>query len=305
MNHGALSRFRRAARWEAWAVAALIVTALALDDSQARSSGINGFSGNPATNGGAICNACHSGGQTPQVSLDGPTLVAPGTVHTYTLTIMGGQEVAGGLDVSATSGSLVVTDPGTQLKSGEITHTSPRPVDGNKNVTFSFNWTAPVVEGAAMLYGAGNSVNLASGNGGDRAASDSLAITVASAPAGPGESSGLGAAPLRVTARDPLTGEMTLSYETGCETESNNLYFGPLSLVSNHNWNGEVCDIGTGGELLSFNPGSRSFFFVVVGRKGSDEGSYGTDLQGGAEVERPPFDGNTCGQLQVLTDRCD
>jgi len=203
MDHGRLSRIGKTTRWGVWAIAALVVAVLPLSDLLARSGGINGFSGNPATNGGAICNQCHSGGQTPQVSLDGPTLVAPGTVHTYTLTIMGGQEVAGGLDVSATSGTLVVTDPGTQMKSGEITHTSPRPVDGNKNVTFSFNWTAPVVE------------------------------------------------------------------------------------------------------LLSFNPGSRSFFFVVVGRRGADEGSYGTDLLGGINVERPAFAGNTCGQVQVLNDRCD
>ena len=55
----------------------LLLPFAALIKPQASSSGINGFSGDPAT-GGLTCNKCHSGGATPSVTLSGPTLVQPG-----------------------------------------------------------------------------------------------------------------------------------------------------------------------------------------------------------------------------------
>ena len=127
------------------------------------------------------------------VTLSGPTLVEPGSTNTYTLTISGGQEVAGGLDVSAAGGTLSVTDPETQVLDGEIVHTVPRPVDGNLEAVWSFNWTAPMAPGSTTLYGAGNSVNLAQGTNGDNASSDTLEITVSS-----------GTALFRVNAGGPL-----------------------------------------------------------------------------------------------------
>lgn len=135
------------------------------------SSGYDGRSGNPATNGGQTCNQCHSGGITPTVSIDGPAIVLPGDVATYTLTISGGQEVAGGFDVSAISGTLSPL-PGAMdvyLRGVEVTHTEPKPVDGAGEVAFSFQWTAPTTPTLTTLYGAGNSVNLADGSRGDRA----------------------------------------------------------------------------------------------------------------------------------------
>jgi hypothetical protein len=277
----------------------------ALNEPRARSGGIDGYSGNPATNGGSICNACHSGGQTPTVALDGPTLVEPDSESTYTLTITGGQETAGGLDVSATSGTLVVVDPATYLRNGEITHNDPRSVDGDGAVVFSFNWRAPAGEGVATLYGAGNSVNLAQGNGGDFPSSDVLTIIVEGGASSPGEASGDSLAPLLVTARDAVTGDLSLGYETGCESTGANVYYGPLSAVSTHGWTGETCATGTGGSVSGFNPGSGSFFFVVVGNKGGDEGSYGLGRQSGVASERPAYPENACGQQQTLADRCD
>src|SRR3990172_1566682 len=50
-------------------------------------SGITGYSGNPATNGGAICTNCHSGGIVPTVTLSGPPSVAPSATNSYALTI--------------------------------------------------------------------------------------------------------------------------------------------------------------------------------------------------------------------------
>lgn len=140
------------------------------------SGGISGYSGNPATNGGATCTLCHSGGIVPSVSLSGPNSVAPGSTHTYTLTISGGQEVAGGLDVSVTGGMLTVSAAGTKLLNNEITHTASKPA-ANGEVTFSFDWTAPV-SGSVTMYAAGNSVDGQSGAQGDNSAATQLSIAV-------------------------------------------------------------------------------------------------------------------------------
>ena len=46
-------------------------------------TGIVGHSGNPATNFGMSCNACHGGGVQPIVSLSGPTTLGPGESAIY------------------------------------------------------------------------------------------------------------------------------------------------------------------------------------------------------------------------------
>lgn len=143
---------------------------LALQTAQAFSFGITGYSGNPAT-GGAYCGACHGSGNTPQVTILGPTVVQPGSTHTYVLRIRDGQETAGGLDVSASAGMLAVSDPGTYLDGGgKITHAAPRAALPGGDVVFTFNWTAPLTSGSATLYAAGNSVNLNGSPSGDAAA---------------------------------------------------------------------------------------------------------------------------------------
>jgi subtilisin-like proprotein convertase family protein len=113
----------------------------------------------------------------------------------------------------------------------------------------------------------------------------------------PGESSGASYAPLRVTGRDDVTGDISLSFETACGATSNNIYFGPLSAVGSAGWSGEDCAIGTGPTYDYFNPGTGSYFFVVVGNDGSAEGSYGS--------LRPPYGADSCGQTQTLMNSCD
>ena len=112
---------------------------------RASSGGINGFSGEF----GIDCNVCHTGGQAPAVVIDGPTLVFPGTVNSYTLTITpnGLTQRMGGLDVSADGGSLIVTDPGTYLLADEVTHDDPRVLDGNNQIVFTFDWMSPLTDG--------------------------------------------------------------------------------------------------------------------------------------------------------------
>jgi hypothetical protein len=287
------------------AVAFLALPLVALVRVEGSSGGITGYSGNPST-GSLDCNKCHDGGVTPTVTLSGPTVVEPGSTHTYTLHIEGGQERAGGLDVSASAGTLSVVDAGTQLLEGEIIHSVPQPVNP---VTFdslwSFNWTAPLTAGSATLYGAGNSVNLFQGPGGDAAQTDVLVITVAT-PGTPGETSGPAGSPLRVADVDVVSGDLTLEYATACETTDNNIYYGALAQVSTLTWSGEVCGIGVSGSYAGFDPGAGSYFFVVVGNQGGAEGSYGQTRElDGSGVERPPFVDNTCGETQDLSAPCD
>lgn len=272
--------------------------------SRASSNGSQiGLSGNPDTNGGLNCTVCHNTGTVPIVSITGPTSVAAGSTNTYTLLIRGGQQAGGGLDVSAADGALVVADPGTQLNGGEITHTSPKGVDALGNVSWSFNWTAPLSAGDVTIYGTGNSVNLNNNTNGDNAASAALTVTVLGGASTPGETSGDGLSPLRVDGFDRVSGNVSLSYEAGCDVSDNNIYFGPLDQVASYAYAGETCAIGSGGSFDLFNPGSGSFFFIVVGNDAvSDEGSYGLD---GLGAERPDFSANLCGTTQSLADRCD
>jgi len=151
----------------------------------ASSTGITGYSGNPAAGGGNTCVSCHSGGVAPTVELTGPTTVQPGTVNSYTLTITGGQANSGGLDVSVSAGTLINTQSSTKLQNSEITHTARANAVGGA-VSWTFNWQAPATGGTYTIYSSGLSTN---GNGsttGDAVTSITTPITVsAAAPQSP------------------------------------------------------------------------------------------------------------------------
>ena len=150
---------------------------LAANLAHASSSGISGFSGK----NGSTCNSCHGGGLAPTVALTGPSSVTSGSTNTYTLTITGGSEIAGGLDVAASGGSFAILDAVyTKLSNGEIVNSQPKRVDANAAVVWTFNWTAPTVTASTTytLYSAGNSVNLNGGTSGDNANTSNLTITV-------------------------------------------------------------------------------------------------------------------------------
>lgn len=150
--------------------------------SAAFSGGITGHSGNPAVNFGATCSACHGGGSAPVVELAGPASVAPGSVHTYVLTVQSAvpaQQTAAGLNVSATAGLLASLGADTQLLDGEITHTAAKANDGSGLASFSFQWTAPATAQTLTLYAAGNSVDQDGFPFGDNGANTALVIEVA------------------------------------------------------------------------------------------------------------------------------
>jgi hypothetical protein len=138
------------------------------------SGGIVGFSGRQ----GSICSYCHSGGVVPTVALEGPVYVLHDSTRTFTFRVSGGQQVAAGLDVSVGRGMLVATDSQTRIQTGELTHNSPRLVNGSGEAVWSFDYVAPTAVGQARMWAAGNSVNLDATNGGDAPASTILTMQV-------------------------------------------------------------------------------------------------------------------------------
>jgi hypothetical protein len=129
-------------------------------------------------------------------------------------------------------------------------------------------------------------------------------------PAGPGEAGRAGLAnPLLVTAYNSTTGALTISFGTACGTTNNNVETGILSRanLAAYTWSGRFCSVGNTG-TASFNPGTGSYFFVVVGNNGTNEGSYGRDLMGVTTMERPE-DASAAGCApnppQSLANRCD
>jgi len=135
---------------------------------------------------------------------------------------------------------------------------------------------------------------------------DNVVVTAADPTWPPGEVQNLVA-----TGVDSVTENISFTYNNGtCNAANNNIYYGPLTHadLAAYNYTGAVCGIGNSGVYDSFNPGTGSFFFVVVGNDGSNtEGSYGTNLNSdtGTRTERPPFAPNACTVVQSLTNRCD
>lgn len=146
-----------------------------------------GFSGNPATNGGATCTACHAvGAPLPTVGLQGPTAVIAGTTNLYTLTISGGPAQVGGLNVSTGNnrGSLLPTGADTQVLLHELTHSAPKTFSGGQ-VRFTFAWTAPTFNDTVTLYGAGNSADGQQSLSGDGISATTLTVQVTGGTGGP------------------------------------------------------------------------------------------------------------------------
>jgi hypothetical protein len=112
---------------------------------------------------------------------------------------------------------------------------------------------------------------------------------------------------LVVTAIDPSSGEMSLTWTPACSAADHHIEFGPLESVAAYQWSGQVCGLGAAGSHAGFNPGPGSYFFVVVGDDGAGiEGSYGTSFIDGSLVERPDNALDpSCPRVQDLSQRCD
>jgi hypothetical protein len=118
----------------------------------------------------------------------------------------------------------------------------------------------------------------------------------------PGEAAGL-----VVQSHDPATGAMALTYQPACGAVDHHLEFGPLAQVATLGFTGQQCDLGVSGNVVSFQPGSGSYFFLMVASDGGgQEGSYGTSLAQGMVNERP-FNPSqaSCAFVQNLAAACD
>jgi hypothetical protein len=130
-----------------------------------------------------------------------------------------------------------------------------------------------------------------------------LMATSFSSPAAAGGIAEFKGNDLQVASVDPATGTMRLAYQTGCGTLNHNVYIGDLTGVPGISWTGAVCGIGTSGSYPGFNPGTGSYYFVVVGNDGVEEGSYGQSNSGRPQ-ERPPAGEAMCGMIQNLEPSC-
>lgn len=142
------------------AIAALVLLACTATADASR-YGRDGFSGNPQTNGGATCAACHAPGATvPTVTITGPQTLDAETIAEYTVTIAGGPGVTGGLGVSASdaAGSFEAVGSDVHVVGDELSHAQPKAFSKGA-VSFRFRWRAPAYNGPVTLYAAGNSSN--------------------------------------------------------------------------------------------------------------------------------------------------
>jgi hypothetical protein len=112
---------------------------------------------------------------------------------------------------------------------------------------------------------------------------------------------------LIVVGRDAGTGDISIQFEPACEATDHHIEFGLLQNVALPGYSGQVCGIGDTGTYDGFNPGSGSYFFVVVGNDGiGGEGSYGTSFIDGMHAERPDdVSDPLCVFVQDLSERCD
>ena len=146
-----------------------------------------GFSGNPATNSGQTCTACHAtGAVVPQLALQGPTTVQAGSTALYTATITGGPAQTGGLNISVSNqrGTLLPTGAELQAFLGELTHSAPKVFSGGQ-LRFNFVWTAPNFNDTVTFYAAGNSSDGQQSLTGDGIATTTLAVQVTGGNGGP------------------------------------------------------------------------------------------------------------------------
>jgi hypothetical protein len=141
-----------------WPAVALGVLLTLPGSASAYSTGISGYSGKTSS---ATCKSCHTyvWPLTLQASLSGPSFLKPGATGSYTFKITGSSLFVdvGGLDVSASGGTMVVSsaDPTTQVLLGDLTHKSPKTASSAGTVSWQLDWKAPTTNGTYTLYAAG------------------------------------------------------------------------------------------------------------------------------------------------------
>jgi len=118
----------------------------------------DGIVGTTRKNGsGCIChNLTPTNGV--KVWVHGPATVNAGSIHTYTVYMVGGPAAAGGFNIATQLGSLGSSTADVQVMGGELTHVSPKSFVAD-TVRWTFTYTAPAAPTQDTIYAAGNSVN--------------------------------------------------------------------------------------------------------------------------------------------------
>jgi uncharacterized protein (TIGR03382 family) len=161
--------------------AGVLTMCLVSTSALASSTGSTGLIGNSGKSASQTCNACHSGGTAPTVTLSGPETLAAGATGQYTLTIQGGAAVRGGTNIALSAGTTASLEPGTELRKfgAELVHAQPKNFDAtSKTVSFGFSVVAPSTTGTFTIFGAGNSANGNNNQTGDMAGFAQRAVTV-------------------------------------------------------------------------------------------------------------------------------
>ncbi|MBJ6763385.1 hypothetical protein JGU66_21680 [Myxococcaceae bacterium JPH2] len=142
--------------------------------AHANKAGITGRSGKQ----GASCVECHTGGQVPTVTLEGPSALVAGQTGNYALIVRGGPGVKAGMNVATNvAGAALTAGAGVKKAGDEVTHTAPLAFkDGVAR--FEFTMVAPSTNGTVRLFGAGNSTNDNNASTGDSSALTTLDVQV-------------------------------------------------------------------------------------------------------------------------------
>jgi len=191
---------------------------------------------------------------------------------------------------------------------GNVNTTQGVPPDGElflaSDLTSLWGGVEELGSGMVILLGDLNMIS----NLEDTAANDNHIFFLNLLGPGTAGEAGFPAQPLEVTAFDPVTGNLSITYGPACQSVDHALHFGPLTSgdLATYNYTGADCNIGSSGGYTTFDPGTGSFFFVVVADDGTFEGSYGESFTTGVRVERPANALNPiCPLPQSLIDRCD
>ncbi|MCX6155854.1 MAG: hypothetical protein NT007_17040 [Candidatus Kapabacteria bacterium] len=148
----------------------IIVFFLIANSASANKNGTKtGLTSNTSQGCGQGCHA-NSASSSVKVSItsdNGQFTTSTNSVLIFTLTIDCPGKVTAGCDIAVKTTTTGATNIGTlaqetgqglQLKSGELTHTSPKTMT-NGSVIFRFSWTAPATAGTYYLRAIGNATN--------------------------------------------------------------------------------------------------------------------------------------------------
>ena len=89
---------------------------------------------------------------------------------------------------------------------------------------------------------------------------------------------------MRITAFDPGTGVVDVTYTPACDATDHTVYTGDLAFVSSYGYEDAACNLGATG-VASFAAGDGDRFFLIVGNDTTREGSYGPNSAGNPRPE--------------------